>query len=156
MAQYHLNILLLLLFLGKLFGLPGVPQHSFEKRATQSKIFADDETNCSANVPAKKVFVKLHVGPFTFKKRKAKGGRITFTCDGCQRYNHYLAVQARHEPTDSDPEHDEYTLDVDTLPAHSDHACVSSGVEDLGKQLMRYNRSCIPDNFSLQVKTFLF
>ena len=34
---------------------------------------------------------------------------------------------------DNDPENDVYTLDAETLPAASDHVCISSGIEDLVK-----------------------
>ena len=128
-----MNILILVLLLGGIFGVPNIPEHHFEKRVLDSKQSAENEneTNTLADISAKKIFVKLHVGPFTFKKRKVKGGRITFTCNGCQKFNHFLSVQAWVDHVDSDPENDLYTLDADTLPSHSEHACVSSGVEDL-------------------------
>ena len=131
--MYRINILILFLLLGGIFGVPNIPEHHFEKRVIDSKQSAENEneTITSADISAKKIFVKLHVGPFTFKKRKVKGGRITFTCNGCQKFNHFLSVQAWVDRVDSDPENDLYTLDADTLPSHSEHACVSSGVEDL-------------------------
>ena len=80
------------------------------------------------------MFVKFLQGPFTFKKRKEKCGRVTFTCNGCQKFNHFLSVFAWIERLDNDPENDVYTLDIDTLPAHSEHVCVSSGIEDMVKK----------------------
>ena len=103
-----MNILILVLFLGGIFGVPNIPEHHFEKRVLDSKQSAENETNTSADISAKKIFVKLHVGPFTFKKRKVKGGRITFTCNGCQKFNHFLSVQASVDRVDSDPENDLY------------------------------------------------
>ena len=135
-----MNILLLVLLLGEIFGLPDVPEHSFEKRVINSKISVENETDCSDTIPVKKVFVKFLQGPFTFKKRKEKCGRVTFTCNGCQRFNHFLSVQAWVERVDSDPENDVYTLDSDTLPSQSEHACVSSGIEEFTQVF--YNSIC--------------
>jgi hypothetical protein len=128
-----MSILILVLLLGGKFGVPNIHEHHFEKRVLDSKqsVENENETNTSADISAKKIFGKLHVGLFTFKKRKVKGGRITFTCNGCQKFKHFLSVQAWVDRVDSDPENDQYTLDADTLPSHSEHACVSSGVEDL-------------------------
>ena len=63
--------------------------------------------------------------------RKEKGKRVTFSCNGCEKYSHYLPVVAWRERHDEDPENDEYVLDLDTLPSNDEHLCVTSGVEDL-------------------------
>ena len=99
-----MNILLLVLLLGGISSLPDVPDHSFEKRVLSSKVSVTNETENSEEIPVKKVFVKFVQGPFTFKKRKEKCGRVTFTCNGCQKFNHFLSV----------------------LPSNSDHVCVTS------------------------------
>ena len=111
-----------------------VPIHSFEKRVLTSKVSVENDTEASADISSKKVFVKLIQGPFTFKKRKEKCGRVTFTCNGCQKFKHFLSVLAWVERVDDDPENDVYTLDAETLPASSDHVCVTSGIEDLVKK----------------------
>ena len=77
---------------------------------------------------------KLVKGPFTYKKRKVKGGRVTFTCNGYQKLRHYLSVGSWVAQGDNYPENDIYTLDVDTLPAVSDHVCVLTGIEDFVRQ----------------------
>ena len=128
-----MNILLLVLLLGGISSLPEVPEHSFEKRVLTSKVSVTNETENSEKIPVKKVFVKFVQGPFTFKKRKEKCGRVTFTCNGCQKFNHFLSVLAWLERVDNDPENDVYTLDAETLPSSSDHVCVTSGIEDLVK-----------------------
>ena len=79
------------------------------------------------------MFVNILQGPFTYKKRKEKCGRVAFTCNECQKFNHFLSVLALVERVDIDPENDVYTLDAETLPVSSDHVCVTSGTEDLVK-----------------------
>ena len=96
-----------------------VPEHSFDKKVLHS------------NTGDKKVFIKFDQGPFTFKKRREKAGRVTFTCNGCQKFNKYLPVVAWHEQHDDDPENYEYILDVDTLPSLEEHVCCSTGIEDM-------------------------
>ena len=78
-----MNILLLVLLLEGIFGIPDIPEHHFEKRVLYSKQSDENENNTLADISAKIIFVKLHVGPFSFKKRKVKGGMINFTCNGC-------------------------------------------------------------------------
>ena len=101
-----------------------MPDYSIEKRIIKPK---DDNTY-------PKVFVKLVMGLFTYKKRKVKGERVTFTCNGCQKLNHCLSVGSWVQQVDNNPENDIYTLDVDTIPAVSDHACVATGIEDFARQ----------------------
>ena len=109
-----MNILILVLFLGGIFGVPNIPEHHFEKRVLDSKQSAENETNTSADICAKKIFIKLRVGPFTFKKRKVKGG------NGCQKFNNFVSVQAWVDHVDGDPENDLYTLDADRITVSSD------------------------------------
>ena len=45
--------------------------------------FVKDHDGTESVITVKKVFVSLKVGPYTFKKRTEKGGRVTFTCNGC-------------------------------------------------------------------------
>ena len=82
-----------------------VPIHSFEKRVLTSKVSVENDTKASEDISFKKVFVK-----------------------------HFLSVLAWVERVDDEPENDVYTLDAETLPASSDHVCVSSGIEDLVKK----------------------
>ena len=76
---------LMFLLLCNVLASPPVPDHSFDKRVLVSK---------KDNVETKKVFVSCIVGPYAYKKRKVKGDRVTFTCNGCKKHNHYLALQA--------------------------------------------------------------
>ena len=99
-----------------------IPQHSFEKRVLKK------------NSADKKVFVSFVQGPYTFKKRKEKAGRVIFSCNTCQKFGHYLPVCAMRDIVDSDPENDVYTLDFDTLPSAGEHRCGNSGVELQVKQ----------------------
>ena len=101
-----------------------LPTHSFEKRVLKSGA-------------GKKVFVKFIQGPFTFKKRREKANRVVFSCNGCEKFSHYLPVFAYRTEVDMDPENDIYSLDVDTLPALSDHVCCTSGIEDLVTQFRK-------------------
>ena len=73
-----------------------VPEYSFDKKILYS------------GNGDKKVFVKFVQGPFTYKKRREKAGRVTFTCNGCQRFNKYVPVVAWRQKNDEDPENDEY------------------------------------------------
>ena len=111
-----------------------VPIHSFEKRVLTSKVSVENDTKASEDISFKKVIVKLIQGPFTFKKRKETCDCVTFTCNGCQKFKHFLSVLAWLERVDDEPENDVYSLDAETLPASSDHVCVSSGIEDLVKK----------------------
>ena len=104
-----------------------VPSHSFVKKVLVSKNSCSNETLGNDN----KVFVKFIQGPFTLKKRREKAGRVTFTCNSCEKFNHYLPVVAWRERVDDDQENDNYILDVDTLPSLGEHVCGSTGIEDL-------------------------
>ena len=123
-----MKLIILLFLINQVFPLPQPPDHSFVKKVIKSKESVGNETSDSSS---KKVFVKFVQGPFTFKKRREKGNRLTFSCNGCEKFSHYLPVMAWRERVDSDPEHDEYVLDVDTLPSNDDHLCATSGIEDL-------------------------
>ena len=112
-----------------------MPPHSFEKRVLLSKKNVHDENLGDHTV--KKVFVTYLQGPYVFKKRREKGNRVTFTCNGCQKVNHYLPVVAVRDRVDSDAENDLYTLDADTLPGQGDHLCGNSGVEDMVKRFKK-------------------
>ena len=113
-------VVLLLSVVSLTLPLPPPPDHSFVKRVVESRNSGD-----------KKVFVKFVQGPFTFKKRRQKGNRVVFSCNGCEKYSLYLPVMAWHERVDEDPEHDEYVLDLETLPTIDQHLCATSGIEDL-------------------------
>ena len=101
-----------------------VPNHSFEKRVLKSGA-------------GKKVFVKFVQGPFIFKKRREKANRVVFSCNGCEKFSHYLPVFAYRTEVDMDPENDIYSLDIDTLLATTDHVCCTTGIEDLVKQFRK-------------------
>ena len=105
---------------------PQVPKHSFEKRVLSKPDGGD-----------KKVFVSFVQGPYTFKKRKEKAGRVIFSCNGCQKFDHYLPVCATRGRIDSDPENDVYTLDIDTLPSPVEHRCGNSGIELMVKEFRK-------------------
>ena len=121
-----MKILLVLCLVSQVIGLPVMPDHSFDKRVLVKK---DDN---GAEIPgSKKVFVTFVHGCFAFKKKRQKANRVTFTCNSCAKLNHYLPVVAWREVIDSDEENDVYNLDIDTLPAMSDHVCTSNGMEDL-------------------------
>ena len=101
--------------------------HSFNKRVVEKNSGGNGST-----ISDKKVFVTLKIqGIFTYKKRKVKGNRVTFTCNGCQKLKKCISVMAWIEHVDNDDENDVYTLDVDSLPPVNDHICVPSGIEDL-------------------------
>ena len=129
----NLNIFVLW-FLPIIWCLPSLPPHTFEKRVLQSKKSVHDEDIGDHTITTKKVFVTFIQGPYVFKKRREKGNRVTFTCNGCQKVGKYLPVVASR---DSDPEHDEYTLDGDTLPGQGDHLCGNSGIEDMVRQFKK-------------------
>ena len=61
-------------------------------------------TEGSKEIPVKKMFVKFVQGPFTFKTRKEKCGRVTFTCNGCQKFNYFLFMLAWVERVGNDLE----------------------------------------------------
>ena len=132
-----MKILLLLLFLHQVSTLPDLPAHSFEKRVFYSKNAICDSLDGDQPEMCKKVFVTFTQGPYVFKKRREKGVRVTFTCNSCQKVNHYLPVVAVRDRLDSDPEHDVYTFDGDTLPSSSDHLCGSSGIEDMVRKFRK-------------------
>ena len=90
--------------------MPNLPPHSFEKRVFSSKKVVHDESLGDHTISAKKVFVTFIQGPYVFKKRREKGERVTFTCNGCQKVNKYLPVVAFRDQVDSDPEHDVYSI----------------------------------------------
>ena len=98
-----------------------VPDHSFVRRVLLPK----------TSDKKKKVFVSFTIGCFTFKKKREKASRVTFTCNGCEKSKHYLPVMAWRERVDSDEENDVYTLDIDTLPSTNDHVCAAHGMEVL-------------------------
>ena len=100
-----------------------VPDHSFVRRVLLPK----------SSDKKKKVFVSFTVGCFTFKKKREKASRVTFTCNGCEKSKHYLPVMAWRERVDSDEENDVYTLDIDTLPSTNEHVCAAHGMEVLVK-----------------------
>ena len=83
------------------------------------------------------MFITLNIGPYSFKKRREKGKRVTFTCNGCQKFKHYLPVVAVREQMDSDPENDQYELDMLTVPGVEDHRCGNTGVEEMIKQFRK-------------------
>ena len=115
--------------ISQIYGLPEPPNDSFEKKISISKKTVSDETG-QHEIEIKKVFVKFIQGCYTFKKRREKAGRVTFTCNGCEKFDHYLSVSAwRERVVVDDPEHDSYVLDIDTLPGHNDHLCGASGIE---------------------------
>jgi hypothetical protein len=126
-----MKIVLLLFLFSQVFSLPQPPDHSFVKKVVSSKSAVANET---VDPVKKKVFVKFVQGPYTFKKRREKANRVTFSCNGCEKFMHYLPVMAWRERVDDDPEHDEYVLDLDTLPSRDDHLCGTSGIEDLVSQ----------------------
>ena len=132
----NLNILVLSLF-PIIWCMPNLPPHSFEKRVFSSKKVVHDESLGDHTISVKKVFVTFIQGPYLFKKRRKKGERVTFTCNGCQKVNKYLPVVAFRDQVDSDPEHDVYTLDGDTLPGQGDHMCGNSGIEDMVRQFKK-------------------
>ena len=111
-------ILLCLLSLGMCT--PPPPPHSFEK-----KVLVNIETG------SKKVFVSYKQEGFTFKKKRQKADCVTFTCNGCEKLDHYLSVVAWRDRVDSDEENDIYTVDGATIPSCKDHVCANSGVEQL-------------------------
>ena len=125
-----------LFFLSLVWSLRSLPPHSFEKRVLLSKKNVHDKSLGDHTITVKKVFITFVQGPYVFKKRREKGNRVTFTCNGCQKVNHYLPVVAVRDRHDSDAEHDQYTLDADTLPGQGDHLCGNSGVEDMVKKLL--------------------
>ena len=129
-------LLLFFLFLQGL-ALPQPPNHSFEKRILVSQNTLNDSDNGEQFVETKKVFVTLVIGPYTFKKRREKGNRVTFSCNGCQKFKHYLPAVAVRERLDSNPENDQFELDLDTIPANTDHMCGNSGIEDLVKKFRK-------------------
>ena len=90
-----MNVIILLCVLSLCLAMPPPPPHSFDHRVHHS----DGD---------KKVFITLNIGPYSFKKRREKGKRVTFTCNGCQKFKHYLPVVAVREQMDSDPENDQY------------------------------------------------
>ena len=102
-----------------------------------SKKNVHDENIGDHTITVKKVFITFVQGPYVFKKRREKGNKVTFTCNGCQKVNHYLPVVAVRDRHDSDAEHDQYTLDADTLPGQGDHLCGNSGVEDMVKRFRK-------------------
>ena len=124
-------------FLPIIWCLPSLPPHTFEKRVLQSKKSVHDEDIGDHTITTKKVFVTFIQGPYVFKKRREKGNRVTFTCNGCQKVGKYLPVVASRDQVDSDPEHDEYTLDGDTLPGQGNHLCGNSGIEDMVRQFKK-------------------
>ena len=133
-----MNLFLLFFIFLQVSSLPDLPAHSFEKRVFLSKKTVHDGGEGGDHLEiSKKVFITFVQGPYVFKKRREKGERVTFTCNSCQKFNHYLPVVAVRQRLDSDPEHDEYTLDGDTLPASSDHMCGSSGIEDLVRKFRK-------------------
>ena len=67
---------------------------------------AHDENLGDHTITVKKVFITFVQGPYVFKKRREKGNRVTFTCNGCQKVNHYLPVVAVRDRYDTDAEHD--------------------------------------------------
>ena len=80
----NLNIFVLW-FLPIIWCLPSLPPHTFEKRVLQSKKSVHDEDIGDHTITTKKVFVTFIPGPYVFKKRREKGNRVTFTCNGCQK-----------------------------------------------------------------------
>ena len=82
-----MNLIILLFLINQVFPLPQPPDHSFVKKVIKSKESVGNETSDSSS---KKVFVKFVQGPYTFKKRREKGNRLTFSCNGCEKYSHYL------------------------------------------------------------------
>ena len=89
-----MNSIIILCVLALCLGMPPPPPHSFDHRVHHS----DGD---------KKVFITLNIGPYSFKKRREKGTRVTFTCNGCQKFKHYLPVVAVREQIESDPENDQ-------------------------------------------------
>ena len=91
-----MNVIILLCVLALCLGMPPPPPHSCGHRVLHS----DGD---------KKVFITLNnIGPYSFKQRREKGSRVTFTCNGCRKFKHYLPVVAVREQVDSDPEHAQY------------------------------------------------
>ena len=129
MKQTIMKLLLGIYFLflvGLVSTSPPIPKHSFEKRVLEKPNGGD-----------KKVFVSFVQGPYTFKKRREKAGRVIFSCNGCQKFDHYLPVCATRGRIDSDPENDVYTLDNDTLPSPVEHRCGNSGIEVMVKEFRK-------------------
>ena len=87
-----MKICLLLIFLPFVFCLPSLPSHSFDKRIFLSKKSVYDDVVGDHSVTTKKVFITFVQGPYIFKKRRENRNRVTFTCNGCQKVNHYLVV----------------------------------------------------------------
>ena len=103
----NMNFNIFALFLIPLvLSLPSLPPHSFEKRVLMSKKNVHDENVGDHTITVKKVFITFLQGPYVFKKRREKGNRVTFTCNGCQKVNHYLPVVAVRDRVDSDAEND--------------------------------------------------
>ena len=69
-----------------------------------------------------------------FKKKREKGNRVTFTCNGCQKFNQYLSIVAVREKVDENPENYRYFVDEDTIPDIGDHTCGNSGINDIVRQ----------------------
>ena len=67
------------------------------------------------------------------KRGGEKNNRVTFSCNGCEKFSHYLPVFAFRTEVDSDPENDEYSLDIESLPSFREHLCGTTGIEDLVK-----------------------
>ena len=61
---------------------PQPPDYAFVKKVLSAKDSVSDDTP----VVDKKVFIKFVQGPYTFKKRREKGNRVTFSCNGCEKY----------------------------------------------------------------------
>ena len=120
----------ILLFISVVLGTPPLPNHSFVKKVIFSGKSVSNDTE-DVDTRTKKVFVKFVQGPYTFKKRREKADRVVFTCNGCDKFKHYLPVFAWRERVDQDQEHDVYTLDGDTLPSADEHLCATTGLEDM-------------------------
>ena len=107
--------------------------HSFQMRVLTSKKRVQDSQG-EYYVETKKVFVSYVQGPYVFKKKREKGNRVTFTCNGCQKVNRYLSVFAVREKIDGNPENDRYFVDEVTISDIGDHACGNSGINDIVRQ----------------------
>ena len=79
------------LFIAASFCLPELPKHSFEKRV----LVSNKNNEEGVNVTTKTVFVTFQQGAFSFKKKRVKANRVTFTCNGCEKLKHYCSLE-RH------------------------------------------------------------
>ena len=73
--------------------------------------------------------IVLTIGSYTFKKRyKMRNGNLLFTCNSCQKLNHYLSAVVEIQ----DQEADLYSLL--SAPSPNDHVCWVTGYQQTIKR----------------------